>query len=154
MKRRPQARAVAISPADALDQRGLPIVAELARVARGEDPPAVKLETALDVLFGAYGKGDPEFSGLFLTGWMRARDDKHCRLAVAWHREQLRLCLAEILAEGVAGGALRSSLDPDGVAALILGAAESCLLQTATGGGAVSAPDVVRAVLTLALNGA
>jgi hypothetical protein len=71
---------------------------------------------------------------------------------MAWHREQLRLSLAEILAEGVTRGAFRAHLEPDAVAAVILGAAEGCLLQSATDGGAVSAGDLAKAVLGLALN--
>jgi hypothetical protein len=143
---------LAASAGARVEERGLPTVSDVARVARGPEPPAAKLETALEVLFRAYAQGDPEFAGLLLTGWMRAHHDKHCRLTMAWHREQLRLSLAEILAEGVAQGVFRASLEPGAVAAVILGAAEGCLLQSATEGGAVSAGDVAKAVLRLALN--
>jgi len=135
-----------------LDERGLPIVTELARVAASAGAPTAKLEGALEVLFGAYGERDPDFSGLFLAGWLRAREDKHCRLTLAWQREQLRLSLQDILAEGVAAGAFRPALDAGAVAAIIVGAAEGCLLQAATEGGAVSAAELVRAVVGLALN--
>ncbi|HET8575834.1 MAG TPA: TetR family transcriptional regulator C-terminal domain-containing protein [Methylomirabilota bacterium] len=140
------------APAAVLEERGLPLVSELARVARGEHPPRVKLEGAMEILFGAYGESDPEFSGLFLTGWIRAREDKQFRLTLAWQREQIRLTLEEILAEGVAGGAFRPDLDAGAVAAVILGAAEGCLLQSATEGGAVPAAQVMRTLLRLALS--
>jgi hypothetical protein len=47
----------------------------------------------MEIIFGAYGQSDPDFSEMLLTGWMRARHDKHHRLALAWQREQLRLSL-------------------------------------------------------------
>lgn|SRR5262245_10072598 len=133
-----------------LDERGLPIVREIARITQSVAAPSVKLEGALEILFGAYGEGGPDFSGLLLKGWMRAQEDKHVRLTLAWHREQVRLCLEEILAEGLAQGAVRSDLDPGAVAAVIMGAAEGCLLQTATDGGPVAAGELARAVLRLA----
>jgi hypothetical protein len=140
------------SPAALLEERGLPLVSELARVARSEHPPRVKLEGAMEILFGAYGESDLELSGFFLTGWIRAREDKHFRLTLAWQREQIRLTLEEILAEGVASGAFRSDLDAGAVAAVILGAAEGCLLQSATEGGAVPAAQLMRTLLRLALS--
>ncbi len=82
-KKRPRRTAPVPSPAAALEQRGSPIVSELARVAKGSDPPHLKLEGAMEILFGAYGESDLEFSGLFLTGWMRAREDKQFRLRAA-----------------------------------------------------------------------
>ena len=135
-----------------VEERGLPIVRELARIAEGRDPAAVKLEGALEVLFGAFGDADHDFSGLVLGGWMRAREDKHFRLTMAWFREQIRLSLAEILDEGVAAGAMRPGLDTGAVAAAMLGAAEGCLLQTATQGGAVPPAIIVRALLGLTLS--
>ena len=80
---------------------------ELARVARSGDSPLVKLEGALEVLFGAYGEGDPHLSELLVDGWSRARDDKQFRLTMAWLREQSRLSLEEILEEGMAEGAFQ-----------------------------------------------
>jgi hypothetical protein len=154
-KRRPRAiAAVPPSPVALLDERGLPIASELARVARSADPPAVKLEGALEILFGAYGESDREFSALLLNGWVRARDDKHFRLTLAWQREQLRLSIEDILSEGVARGTFRPGIDPGAVAAVILGVAEGCLLQAATEGGAVSPADLVRCLLGLTLTGA
>lgn len=154
MKRKKPAKRSTIvpaSPAAVLEERGLPLVSELVRVARSEHPPRVKLEGAMEILFGAYGESDPEFSGLFLTGWIRAREDKDFRLTLAWQREQIRLTLEEILAEGV-GGAFRPDMDAGAVAAVILGAAEGCLLQSATEGGAVPAAQVMRTLLRLALS--
>ena len=43
------------------------------------------------LLLAAYGAGDPDFSGLFLTGWARARHDKQFRLTLAWQREQVTI---------------------------------------------------------------
>jgi hypothetical protein len=140
--------------ASQVEQRGLPIVAELARVARGAGRPRVKLEGAMEILFGAYGESDPDFSGLFLHGWMRARHDKQFRLTLAWQREQIRLSLEDILVEGVRTGAFRAGMDAGAVAAVIVGAAEGCLLQAATDGGAVTAEQIVRTLLTLAVSGA
>jgi hypothetical protein len=146
--------AAELVPLELLDARTLPIVSELARVARDAGPPAVRLERALEILFGAYANGDPDFSGLLLLGWMRARQDKQYRLRLAWQREQLRLSLQDILAEGVVRGEFRSGLDAGAMAAVIVGAAEGCLLQSATEGGAVSPADLSRALLGLTLRGA
>ncbi len=136
----------------AIEERGLPLVKELARLAKRVDPPLVKLEGALDILFGAFGAGDERFCGPLLEGWLRARRDKRFRLAMAWLREQLRLSVEEILAEGVAAGALRRDLDPVVFSAVCLGAAEGCLLQSASQGGTVSPDELVKALLHLALS--
>ena len=138
----------------AIEERALPLVSELNRVASGVDPPRVKLEGAMEIIFGAYGESDPEFSGLLLTGWMRARGDKQFRLTLAWQREQIRLSLQDILAEGVAAGAFRADLDPGAAAAVILGTAEGCLLQSATQGGAVTAEQLLRTLLRLIVTAA
>jgi hypothetical protein len=143
-----------VAAASQVEQRGLPIVAELARVARGPGSPRLKLEGAMEVLFGAYGESDPDFSGLFLSGWVRARHDKQFRMTLAWQREQIRLSIEDILVEGVRVRAFRADLDAGAVAAVIVGAAEGCLLQAATDGGAVSANQLVRTLLTLAISGA
>ena len=137
-----------------VEQRGLPIVTALARIARAADPPRVRLERAMRLLLAAYGEDDPDFSGLFLTGWARARHDKQFRLTLAWQREHIRLSLEEILAEGVRSSGFRRDLDPGAVAAIIVGAAEGCLLQAATEGGAIPPDRLVSALLTLAISGA
>ncbi len=151
-KRRSRPSSPVPSPGALLEQRALPIVNELARVAKESGPPRVKLEGALEILLGAYGESDLEFSGLFLGGWLRAREDKECRLTLAWQREQIRLCLRDILVEGAGTGAFRADLDPGAVAALILGAAEGCLLQSATQGGPVTAEQLLRALLRLVVS--
>jgi hypothetical protein len=84
---------------------------------------------------------------------MRARHDKQFRLTLAWQREQIRLSLEDILVEGVHAGAFRAGMDAAAVAAVIVGAAEGCLLQAATDGGAVTAEQIVRTLLTLAIGG-
>jgi hypothetical protein len=142
------------SPVRLLEQRALPIVSELVRVARDSHPPRVKLEGAMEILLGAYGESDPQFCELFLGGWLRAREDKEMRLTLAWQREQIRLCLHDILAEGVSTGDFRTDLDPGPVAAVIVGVAEGCLLQSATQGGSVPAAELLRALLRLVLSGA
>jgi transcriptional regulator BetI-like protein len=143
-----------VSQVQAIEERFAPIVAAVARVAAGTEPPAVRLEGAMEIIFGAYGLSDPDFSELLLTGWMRARHDKHHRLALAWQREQLRLSLEEILVAGSTAGVFRKELDTGAVAAVMLGTAEGCLLQAATQGGAVPPGELVRALLRLALSGA
>ena len=141
--------APAAPPAAKVEERALPIVRELARVARSGDAPIVKLEGAREVLFGAYGEGDPHLSELLVDGWSRARDDKQFRLTMAWLREQSRLSLEEILEEGMAEGAFQAGLDTGAVAATILGAAEGCLLQAPSSGGPVAPSRLVRTLLAL-----
>jgi len=148
----PSASAPAV--ATQVEQRGRPIVAALARIARGSEPPRARLEQAIRLLLAAYGESDPDFSGLFLTGWARARHDKQFRLTLAWQREQIRLSIEDILTEGVRTRRFRDDLDAGAVAAVIVGAAEGCLLQAATEGGAVPAERLVGALLTLAVSGA
>ena len=148
----PSASAPAV--ATQVEQRGRPIVAALARIARGSEPPRARLEQAIRLLLAAYGESDPDFSGLFLTGWARARHDKQFRLTLAWQREQIRLSLEDILTEGVRTRRFRGDLDAGAVAAVIVGAAEGCLLQAPTEGGAVPAERLVGALLTLAVSGA
>jgi hypothetical protein len=139
---------------EALDARVLPIVTALAGVAGEPGPTLARLERAIDMLFGAYAGADPDLSGVLLAGWIRARDDKHWRLRLAWQREQLRLSLQDILAEGAVRGEFRAGLDVGAVAAVIVGTAESCLLQAASEGGPVSTADLARAVVDLTRRGA
>jgi len=146
----PLAAALPAAPPTAkVEERALPIVRELARVARSGESPLVKLEGALEVLFGAYGEGDPHLSELLVDGWSRARDDKQFRLTMAWLREQSRLSLEDILEEGIAAGAFQAGLDTGAVAATILGAAEGCLLQAPSSGGPVAPSRLVRTLLGL-----
>ena len=101
------------------------------------------------ILFAAYGADDPGFSGLFLTGWARARHDKQFRLTLAWQREQIRLSIEDILAEGIRTRGFRADLDAGALAAIIVGAAEGCLLQAATEGGSVTGDRVIQSLLAL-----
>jgi hypothetical protein len=140
----PLAAALPAAPPTAkVEERALPIVRELARVARSGESPLVKLEGALEVLFGAYGEGDPHLSELLVDGWSRARDDKQFRLTMAWLREQSRLSLEDILEEGIAEGAFLAGLDTGAVAA------EGCLLQAPSSGGPVAPSRLVRTLLGL-----
>ena len=148
---RPKSRRTPVR-VSAIEERALPLVKELSRLAGRGDPPAVRLEGALDVLFGAFGASDERFAGLLLEGWLRARGDKRFRLAMAWLREQLRLSVEEILAEGIAAGAFRRDLDPVVFSAVCLGAAEGCLLQSPSQGGAVPPDQQLKALLRLALS--
>ena len=132
-----------------VEQHGLPVVAELGRVVRGSGAGRDKLERAMRILFAAYGADDPDFAGLFLTGWARARHDKQFRLTLAWQREQIRLCIEEILSEGVRSRGFRHDLDVGAVATVIVGAAEGCLLQAATEGGSVTGDRVIQSLLDL-----
>jgi hypothetical protein len=141
-----------VSSIQTIEERFAPIVAAVARVARGPESPAVRLEGALEIIFGAYGQSDPDFSEMLLTGWMRARHDKHHQLALAWQREQVRLSLEEILQAGAAAGTFSKKLDPGAVAAVMLGAAEGSLLQSATQGGPVPPGELVRALMSLVLD--
>lgn len=122
---------------------------ELARLAGEADPPAVKLEGALEIIFGAFSGGDEPFRQLLLAGWLRGRQEKPFRLAMAWLREQMRLSVVEILAEGIAAGAFRENLDPEAVAGVCISAAEGCLLQSEAAGGTVSPGEQVRTILRL-----
>src|SRR4029450_8428329 len=145
----------------AIEERFAPIVSAVARIASGTEPPVVKLEGAMEIIFGAYGLSDADFSELLLTGWMRARHDKHHRLALAWQREQLRLSLEDILVAGATAGAVREALGGGGGrvrsvrdgargAAVWVGAGAGCLPQAATQGGAVPPGELVKTLLALA----
>jgi len=150
----PAAPPASMPQVQTIEERFAPIVAAVARIAAGTEPPAVKLEGAMEIIFGAYGLSDADFSELLLTGWMRTRHDKHHRLALAWQREQLRLSLEDILVAGATAGAFRKELDAGAVAAVMLGTAEGCLLQAATQGGAVPPGELVKTLLALAVSGA
>ncbi len=127
----------------------MPLVKELARIAAGTEPPLARLEGALEILFGAYAAGAPEFVDLLLEGFTGARRDRHHRLTLAWQREQLRLSLVDILTEGQRAGAVRPAVDAGAAGALMLGAAEAGLLLPAAEGHAVTPGEQVRALLAL-----
>ena len=133
-----------------IEERGLALVRELHRIARGADAPSVKLEGALEILFGAFSGGDEPFRLLLLDGWLRAREQKPYRLAMAWLREQMRLCIEEILTEGITAGSFREDADPGALAAVCLGTAEGCLLQPDAHAGTVAPDQLVKILLGLA----
>lgn len=141
-------------PAAALEARLVPIVKEVARIAGSGEAPLAKLEGALEVLFGAYGAGAPDFTDRLIDGWVSARRDKQHRLTLAWQREQVRLSLADVIAEGQRHGTFRPGVDAGAAAALMLGAAEAGLLQTPTQGGAIGPAEQVRALIVLLKAGA
>ncbi|HVQ78151.1 MAG TPA: TetR family transcriptional regulator C-terminal domain-containing protein [Candidatus Binatia bacterium] len=135
-----------------MEESALPIARELARVAASDYPPTAKLEGALEIVFGAFGDSGPDFAHLVLDGWARAAADKEYRLVMSWLREQFRLSIEEILHEGIASGAFRTDLDAGATASVVLGAAEGCLLQSGSQGGAIPTERLVRALLRLAVN--
>jgi hypothetical protein len=75
-------------------------------------------------------------------------------LIMAWVREQLRLSVEEILAEGMRAGDFRSDLDAPALASVMLGAAEGCLLQSGSQGGTIPPERLVRALIALAVSAA
>ncbi|MFQ5829433.1 MAG: hypothetical protein ACE5JD_09810 [Candidatus Methylomirabilia bacterium] len=145
----PARRTVPLNPS-AIEQRGLGLVKELTRVVRGADPPREKLGEALEILFAAFSESEEPFRQLLIEGWVRARQQKAYRLAMAWLREQMRLSVEEILAEGIARGTFRHDLDPQAYSAVCLGAAEGCLLDSRSQGGAVPPDQLVTTLLGLA----
>ena len=139
---------------EGLDERVGAIVEAVARVARDPGSPVGRLERALGILLDAYTDESSGLSTTLLEGWLRAQRDKQYRLRLAWQREQLRLLFQDILAEGAVRGVFRSGLDSGAVAAIIVGAAEGCLLQSAMEGGAVGPAELARAIVALTLRGA
>lgn len=129
-----------------LESEGSKVVKTVAGAWRADDPPDTKLTSCLAALMCAFGDGQELRCHLFLRGWAQASTHKRIRLAMAWIREQLRLCVHEILEEGVAAGAFRSDLDPAAFSAIALGAAEGLLLQSSIQGGAVPVEQLTRAL--------
>ena len=117
-------------------------------------PPAVRLERALEILFGAYAGSGARLLGAAARG-MGPRSAGQAVPPEA----RLAARAAPALAPGRPGGRggarhLRSGLDAGAVAAVIVGAAEGCLLQAAIQGGAVSPAELFRALFALTLRGA
>jgi hypothetical protein len=131
-----------------VEERALPVVRELHRIASTGAPPAARLDGALEVLFGAYGSASG-LAALLLDGWLRAASDKQARLTMAWLSEQARLCLEDILRAGADAGAFRARLDAAAVAGVILQAAEGCLLRAGSGTGSVEPARVAEALRAL-----
>ena len=117
--------------------RTAPLVKEVAQAAGTDSPPAERLGRVMTVLFAA--SADEALCQLWMEGWSRARRSKGLRLELAWIREQLRLSVEELLSAGMRDGTFRADLDPGVMAAVILGAADGLLLQSANQGGPVPA---------------
>ena len=101
----PAAPPIAVTPAcrrlprpAMVEQRGLPIVAELAPRARGPSRRGPSSKARWRSSSGPTGRAIPTSSGLFLQRLDAARHDKQFRLTLAWQREQIRLSLEDILA--------------------------------------------------------
>jgi hypothetical protein len=76
---------------------------------------------AVGVLMRAYAPAAPLATAL-RKDWIRGRDDKSSRLALAWAREQVRLALVDVLERERARG---PAADTDTVAWLWLAACEA-----------------------------
>ncbi len=126
----------------------------MAGIAASREPALARLERALDALFAAYGAGAAGLGEALVDGWARASRDKQHRLTLAWHREQLRLAVVEILEAGQRGGAFGPHLDPHATAALAVACAEAGALQVASQGGAVGPREQARALVALIRAGA
>jgi hypothetical protein len=127
------------------------VVKTVAGAWAADDPPEKKLRNCLIALTSAFGEGRELRCQILLRGWAEAASRKPVRLTMAWFREQLRLCLQEILQEGMEAGVFRSSLDPAAFSAVALGAAEGLLLQSSTQGGTVPVEGLVETLQRAAL---
>jgi hypothetical protein len=132
-----------------VETRGALLVKEIARASETAVPPAERLERVMATLFAAFDDG--LLCQLLIEGWSRARRSKALRLELAWIREQLRLSVGEVLKDGIRAGVFRSDLDPEAMAAVILGAAEGLLLQSANQGGPVPAERLADSLLRAVL---
>ncbi len=126
-----------------------PLVKEVAQAAETDASPAERLERVMTVLFAA--SGDETVCQLWIEGWSRARRNKGLRLELAWIREQLRLSVEDLLSAGKRDGTFRSDLDSGVMAAVILGAADGLLLQSANQGGPVPADRLADSLLRAVL---
>jgi hypothetical protein len=88
------------------------------------------LERSADVdpivvsLLSAYAPDAPLATAL-REDWLRSRNDKTARLALAWAREQLRLALSEVLQRARAMRSMRADGDVETLAWLWLAACEA-----------------------------
>lgn len=143
-KRTARTRRSKPSPVEA---RVLALAREVASIAARPDPPTLRRDQALARLAGAFGD-DPELGSLLLGAWHRARTDERLALTLAWTREQLRGSLQEILAAGIAIGAMRREPEPAALAWVLLAGCEA-LLREPPGGGVVRTADVLAALARL-----
>ncbi len=130
----------------AVEAEGSAVVKTVAGAWAADDPPEKKLRSCLTALVAAFSDRQELRCQLLLRGWAEAASQKRVRLAMAWIREQIRLCLEEIIEEGVVKGVFRSDLDPAALSAIALGVAEGLLIQSSIQGGAVPVERLVHAL--------
>jgi len=117
-------------------------------VARDISMRAAALERTADVdtivaaLLSAYAPDAPLAHAL-REDWLRGRDDKTARLALAWAREQVRLALCEVLQRTRALRPPRTGADPETLAWLWLAACEALAHESAS-----AASDRAHALVT------
>ena len=95
------------------------IALRAATLERGADVEAIAI-----TLLGAYAPDAPLATAL-REDWLRSRNDKTGRLALAWAREQLRLALSEVLQRARAIRSIRGDGNVDTLAWLWLAACEA-----------------------------
>ena len=105
-----------VTPAPSAESLLLALARDLPRDASPDD-----IGTIIDVLVRAYAPDAP-LATVLRADWIRGRDDKTARLALAWAREQVRLALVDLL---VRARAARGAGDADTVAWLWLAACEA-----------------------------
>jgi hypothetical protein len=82
------------------------------------------VDTIVVTLLSAYAPDAPLAIAL-REDWLRSRNDKTARLALAWAREQLRLALSEVLQRARATRSMRNAGDVETLAWLWLAACEA-----------------------------
>ena len=92
------------------------------------------LETIVAALGSAYAP-DAALATALREDWLRGRDDKTARLALAWAREQVRLALSEVLQQARAMRAMRADGDVDTLAWLWLAACEALAHEPSSAAG-------------------
>jgi hypothetical protein len=137
----------------ALETRLSPLVREIAGIATSGERPIVRLERMLDALFAAYGEA-AGLAGVLLDAWARAGRDKQHGLTLAWHQEQIRLAVVDVLRDGQRAGAVGQQLDAEATAAVVVGWAEARVLHAGSQAGAVGPREQARALLALITSGA
>jgi hypothetical protein len=82
------------------------------------------VDTIVVTLLSAYAPDAPLAIAL-REDWLRSRNDKTARLALAWAREQLRMALSEVLQRARATRSMRTAGDVETLAWLWLAACEA-----------------------------
>jgi len=132
--------------AEIIDAPLLALARAIAEV-RANDHGAA-LETALERLAHAYGDDGAASAALF-DAWLRrhrggGREETRT-LALAWAREQVRLALQEVLEHDAARGRVRTDVDVENLAWLLLAGCEAIAHEPAGG-----AHERIRLLLALA----